>query len=577
MPLAKWTGRRELWLWSALILLGALVASPGFFSIDEAIYYLGARAVAEWGSLGLENGYHQFHSESLRLRFLIDGPQGLTPQYPAGSAILGGLLIPFLGPRAFVLLNALAAVATLFTVRKICLREFNSETVARIALGLLMLGTFWVEYALGVWPHMLSTFFAVQAYWFALRHLETNKRDDRDAILSGLFAGAGMLFRLDAIFAVPAIGLILVMFAPRMVRSCVLFGLAVLPSIALASWLNVLKFGTWNPFSYGRPYGQSGGNIDLSSYWQIFAAICLVFAAVFLWRKVKWKISRKAAIASLAIVCVALFLIPATNAWLIRFWNGFLALVVDLRNIQDSRSGVEAGPGGTLLFWDLVKKSLGHSMPWLGLMAILLTGGIRQEDRRFVVTLLTFIVVMIMPFIMRSWHGGGGNNMRYFLPVLPPLCILCARLIYDLWRSVPDALAFFAGGIWAAIAGGVGWAFLHPSGYAGVQQIVATYVLLATAAAAMAAGASWRYRRLARGLAIALFGGGCLIATTSAISDVQVTEKLRIRAYAIGKAAGDLPARSLFITNPEWGSLRLPGHGVLLAARDPETQRADSR
>ena len=32
------SGERQLWLLSALILAGALLVSPGFFSIDEAIF-----------------------------------------------------------------------------------------------------------------------------------------------------------------------------------------------------------------------------------------------------------------------------------------------------------------------------------------------------------------------------------------------------------------------------------------------------------------------------------------------------------------------------------------------------------
>src|SRR3990170_8841381 len=216
-PLVRMPIQRELWGLSAIILIAAFIVSPGFFQIDEAIHYLGARAFAERGSLGIDNGYHQLHSESLRLRFLVDGPQGLTPQYPAGSALLAAPLLPFLGARAFILLNALAAVAMLFTVRKICLSQLGNETIARIAVALLVAGTFWVEYAVGVWPHMLSAFCAVQAYWFALRHLDSYGKSDRDAILSGLFAGAGMLFRLDAVLAVPAIGLILILFASRFV------------------------------------------------------------------------------------------------------------------------------------------------------------------------------------------------------------------------------------------------------------------------------------------------------------------------------------------------------------------------
>ena len=277
MPLVKVPNDRLLWGLSALILMVAFIASTGFFSIDEAMYYLGARAIADHGSLGLDNGYHLFHSESLRLRMLIDGPQGLTPQYPAGTALLGGLLLPVMGVRAFILLNAIAAILTLFTVRKICLSQFRSEAVWRIAALLLVAGSFWLEYAVGIWPHMLSTFFAVQAYWLALRHLGSDGTDRRDAILSGLFAGAGMLFRLDAILAVPAIGLILLIYAPRFVRSGFYFGLGVLPSIALASWFNQLKFGTPNPLSYG----QSGGSTDLSAHLPLFAALLIAPARFF--------------------------------------------------------------------------------------------------------------------------------------------------------------------------------------------------------------------------------------------------------------------------------------------------------
>lgn len=563
---------RLLWGLSAIILLSAFIVSPGFFSIDEAVYYLGARAVAEWGSLGIDsNGYHQFHSESLRLRFLVDGPQGLTPQYPAGSALLAAPLLPFLGGRAFILLNALAAVLMLFTVRSICLSQFKSETVWRIAAGLLVAGTFWLEYAVGVWPHMLSAYFALQAYWFALRHLDSEGTGYRDAILSGLFAGAGMLFRLDGVLAVPAIGLIMVMFAPRFVRSSFFFGAGVLPSLVLASWLNTLKFGTPNPFSYG----QSGGNTDLSAHAPLLAALCVGFAALALLRQTGWRIDRKATIASLVILLGALLAIPATNAWLFRFWNGFVALVVDIRGIDDPRIGVKEGPGGTLLFWTLAKKSLGQSMPWIGLTAMLLTSGVQKDERRFIATLFIFIATMTMPFILLSWHGGGGSNMRYFLPALPALCIICARLISDLWPSVPNVTAYAAAGVWAAIGLGLAWTFLHPSGYSGVQQIIATYVLLATALAAIAAGISWRFQQAGRKLTIALFSSGFIISATSAAADFQVTEKRRIMSHGISEAVGGLPPRSLVITFPEWAALRMPGNGSIVASREPEFQRPD--
>jgi len=572
MLLVEMPIRREMWGLSAIILLGAFIVSPGFFLIDEAIYYLGARAVAEWGSLGISNnGFEQFHSESLKLRFLVDGPQGLTPQYPAGSALLAGMLLPFLGLRAFILLNALAAVATLFTVRKICLSQFKSETVARIAIALLVTGTFWVEYAVGVWPHLLSTFFAVQAYWFALRHLDSDGKEYRHAVLSGLFAGVGILFRLDAALAVPAIGLIMVMFAPRFVRSSLWFAAGVLPTLALLSGLNCLKFGSPNPLSYG----QSGGNADLAAYGAVFAALCVGFGALVIWRTVGWKIDRRMAIGSVAVLGATLLLIPTTNALLLRFWNGFLTLVVDARNIQDHRLGIERGPGNTIVAWGQARKSLGQSMPWIGLTAMTLTSGVQKEDRRSFAMLFIFIATMTMPFIFLSWHGGGGSNMRYFLPVLPTLCILCAKLIYDLWQSVPTAIMFVAAGVWAALGLCLAWTWLHPSRFVAVQQILSTYILLVIALIAIAAGIDGRFRQAARGLAIVVFAAGFIMSMSFALSDFAAAAQRRASNYSGRLALAELPAKSLVIAYPEWAGDRVPGNGSILAVRDEWTRQPD--
>ena len=168
------------------------------------------------------------------------------------------------------------------------------------------------------------------------------ERTYRDAILSGLFAGAGMLFRLDAVLAVPAIGLIMVMFAPRFVRSSFFFGAGVLPSLALASWLNYLKFGTPNPFSYG----SSGGNTDLSAYGPTSCrALRRLRRLLLLGEKSDGGSIARQRSRRLSSWAVRLLVIPATNAWLLRFWNGFLALVVDIRGVDDHRVGVTARAG----------------------------------------------------------------------------------------------------------------------------------------------------------------------------------------------------------------------------------------
>jgi hypothetical protein len=573
MQLVKIANDRLLLGLSALILIAAFIASPGFFLIDDAVYYLGARAIAEYGSLGLDNGYHLFHSESLRLSLLIDGPQGLTPQYPAGSALLAAPLLPFMGARAFVLINAMSAILTLFTVRKICLGQFKSETVWRITLLLLVAGSFWLEYAVGIWPHMLSTFFAVQAYWLALRHLESGGESRRDAILAGLFAGAGILFRLDAILAVPAIGMILLIYAPRFIRSCFWFSVGVLPSLALASWFSYLKFGSANPISYG----QSGGNTDVAAHLPLIAALCIAVGALVFWRKSGWRPGRKVTIASLLVFSAAVIAVPAASGLLLKFGKGFWALVVDMRIVEDHRFGVQPGPGGTVIFWFLIKKALGQSMPWIGLTAMLLTSGVPRGERRAVVTLLIFTMVMTLPYILLSWHGGGCSNMRYFLPVLPALSIVCARIVEELWRSVPNAVLFATAGVWAALALGGAWIVLHPSGYVGIYQILSTWVLIATAIVAIAAGISGRFQQAARKLTIMLFAAGFLISIAAALSDFRDSQFRKSSSFAISEVANQLPARSLIFAYPEWAATHIGVNGGLVANREPITAPPDPK
>ena len=88
-------------------------------------------------------------------------------------------------------MNALAGIAMLFTIRRICIDQFKSEAIALIAIALLVAGSFWLEFAVGIWPHMVAAYFALQALWLALRHLDSKGQHALLAVLSGLFAEIG--------------------------------------------------------------------------------------------------------------------------------------------------------------------------------------------------------------------------------------------------------------------------------------------------------------------------------------------------------------------------------------------------
>ncbi|MBL4558765.1 MAG: hypothetical protein JKP98_22005 [Rhodobacteraceae bacterium] len=139
--------------------------------IDEAIYYAAAHSLAESGSLIVANGWEQWGVDALRLRFMTAGPNGLAPQYPPGAAFLAAPLMPDFGMRALVLVNAVAAAATLFVTFALARAAFGRADVALGAALLLIFGTFWLEFTVGIWPHALATLCVTTALWASFRGL----------------------------------------------------------------------------------------------------------------------------------------------------------------------------------------------------------------------------------------------------------------------------------------------------------------------------------------------------------------------------------------------------------------------
>ena len=122
---AKTYGTRPLALIGALILAGALLVSDGYFTVDEFVYVLGAQAMAQNMSLVIENGFDTYGSENLKVWNVVIGPAGLVSQYPVGTAVIGAPLLLLFGVRGLIVLNALAAVGTLFLTRSLARRLYG--------------------------------------------------------------------------------------------------------------------------------------------------------------------------------------------------------------------------------------------------------------------------------------------------------------------------------------------------------------------------------------------------------------------------------------------------------------------
>lgn len=564
---------------AALVMAVVPLVSIGFFTIDEVIYAIGARTLAETGHLGIDNGFGTFHDQALKLWFLRAGPDGLVPQYPVGSALAGAPLYAAFGLRGLIALNAAAIAATLFVTRALARRLYADEATALIAPLLLLFGSFAPEYAYGIWPHGVSVFCTVTALWLALRATDAAGPSAAGwAFLSGLSVGVGFLFRLDSVLILPVVAASAILFARRPVLTVVsgLAGLA--PAVAVAAVFNRAKFGSLNPLSYGR---TAGGDTDLSKYAYLvagLAGIMVVMIALRLFRRGLLRRPAVSAAIALSALGLALALLPQLRHLAETMARGFQVLVLDIRPVQDARAGVVHAADGTVSFWGFYKKALGESLPWLGILPAIAARPWRAAEWRGHAILLAAALFWMLPFLPSQWHGGLGSNMRYFLPVVPLLSVLAARLWTGMLESVRGPGAEVVLWLPAGAALVVGWIVARPSGLGGAEQILPVYAFAAMAGLAALSNLPPRGRagRVARALA----WRGFLVAAGMAfllgpVLDVSKSQLHRAETAGSAQQIAALPGPALVIAPPEMAFDLLGRPGYLVAVPDRITDRVD--
>lgn len=524
-----------------VLLVCAFLVSPGLFNIDEFIVLAGAKSLLSSGALAVQNGWPEFSSPDLSLWLLVQGPHGLTPQYPVGSAVLGAPLLAIFGARGLILINVLAGIGALFALWSLSARHFGGKAVALVSVLLLIGGTFWLEYVFAIWPHSVGVFCVALALLLTLDCLDAQSRFELKAAGAGAAIGLGLLFRTDTVLALPAIGLAALLFAKRPFRMAIPFGLGLLPFAALTAGANYAKFGTLNPLSYG----QSAGATTLSSHIAAIAGLAAIALLLVVLRFVRWRPGKREYAIGLAGVVLVLAFSAVLRDLAQRYLTGAWALLVDARAIHDPRLGIHTEAGSVLSFWGLWKKALAQSMPWLGLLVLALPRPKDGQLRRSTWVVLIVAAVWSLPFFMTSWHGGMGSNMRYFLPVVPLLCALSARLLVDFMRPVAKApwILLFGGLAGAAMV--TLWTDLHPTHTAGAQQILSTWMLAAIAGIAALSLLTWRGQGAVRILGVGAAGAGLAASMLFLVSDFQQAQGMREASETFSAATADLPDHAL--------------------------------
>ena len=520
------------------IVLG-LSASPGLFTIDEFVLFAGADAMARGHGFFVQNGTSDLQSGQLRLWILILGENGYTPQYPAGSAIVGAPLLALLGTKGVMLANAVAALAAVFVLYRMTCRHFGGQSAAVVACLLLLFCSFFLEYAFAVWPHTVEMLAVLVAASLALDIIHAQKPQAWHCVLAGIALGLGLHFRLSVVLAGAAIGIGIFLLHARPVRPLLLIGLGFLPFGIAASLINWAKFGTLNPATYGQ---SNGGGTSLSAHLVMLVALLLLTLGAFVFKRMldDERYRRKLTVGSALAVLVTLAVgYQFAGAYL----HGFWALVVDAKALADPRSGVVALDNGTQLFWGFWKKALGQSLPWMALALPALIGS-RYLTGRTRVTLLLLFLVWSLPFFPKDWHGGLGSNMRYLLPLVPIFCASAAPILVDLWQRAQQPRVWVLSGLFTGFVILVAWSAYMPSAQGGAHQVLPTWVLLGTAALSLAWHWSDKPRSLSQGLLVAGSVSAAL-ASALALQDYRNAQITRQDAVEYSRAHLGLPDRAV--------------------------------
>ncbi len=413
----------------ALMLAGVFLMAPAPFIIDGGIYLDMARAMANDGSLAIA-GNGGVEGAPALTKYLTHGIDGrVYPQYPSGYALLAAPFYKLMGVRGLILINAIAALASIWLTWRIAV-HFYTAKIAGYAALIFALATFLLSYAFSIWPHALSLGFLLGSIYCAVTATKGKNRPRQLALMfaCGLLIGAGINIRVDVILAFPIVFLWLRLFArpdDRITPGLLLVGM--IPGLMLASWLNLTKFGVFSPFSYGPSVGAD----SIERYIPIMIAGVAFLVGV--WLLNAPQIARIAMNRLGVKACVGVIVFAALVAVLVAgdfFWKilyGAYVLVINLQ-AHDAyfQEGVERNSYGQLLFWGYAKKALVQSLAFLPLVIIPAFQFIRGKNIAGTGLCLLAVAAPVVFYSMSQWHGGGSYNMRYFMPALPFIAILSA-------------------------------------------------------------------------------------------------------------------------------------------------------
>jgi len=407
--------RRDRYLLAAILfLVGILLTASsirGVFIIDEDNYLVSALSVRQ-GSSVVENT--RGLSPSRELDWFDPDEQARpilsTPVFSAVPSLYAFFAQPFLlfGWQGLILLNVISLLGVVWVAFEVTRMMGTRTATPWIAAALVLLGGYNIEYAQGVWPHMLSAFLCIASFRLALRPL----LDDSPgfALASGLMIGIAAGVREQDIIVGAGLAFCILVWSRRRIRAFAAFSLGIGAVILVLSILNFERLGQFYPIPKAVTFvNQLSGK----SHPSLFE--------------------------------------PLQALW---------ARIVDYSSFGPIRDPLRAAlygrdPGSNaVLLNGIVKKAWLQSSPWLVLSLLAIAVGIKHrapnnsrptQFRWLAALILPMLIVIALPGFSRT--DGLCFNQRYFLDIFPFAAIACALLLDEIGLNTQSIIAGFFFGL----------------------------------------------------------------------------------------------------------------------------------
>ncbi len=445
----------------ATAILTPFHSAPG---VDTRSYIEMITGVAKHGLPHLENG-HPSRFPEMQARWNMARGDTLWGTLPPVFPYVAAPLLALGGLRAVSMFEISLCAALALAVFALGSRAARDPWVGVSAAYAILLATPLTGISFDLGPYMLSIVLFTWATYFALRAID-GANDARFAALAGLFGGLGVGAHLTTFVMFGAMMSVLVALpaegAPwRPTRGTVARGAAAIAGAAvplvLVGALDRMRFGSWNPISYGPCVWRScdetglskqsiGFMLDFAGPSLLWASLTLVGIVVAMVRR-----SRTLGIVVVTLAVIAFVRDESLRMNALRLARTGLAFLVDVNHIdlqpfQHAPDGLGIMTGATTL------KAPLQSVPFLALAFMAPFATVRE--RRVVLLLSAPCAALLLGLTLRAnlpaafALGYPFTNLRYVFPALPLAIVLavCAvrRLAFG-GREIAIALVIALG------------------------------------------------------------------------------------------------------------------------------------